>query len=74
MTSFEKSYTTHSSACQMDIWSSRYHIFLPRNDGGGEVISNPNLETLAGDDGGGGIFWPEMISSPEMTNTRAIPL
>ena len=40
--------------------------------GGGHF--SPNLETLAGDDGGGegGTFWPEMISSPEMIKAGVI--
>ena len=41
-------------------------------EGGGRF--SPNLETLAGDDGGwaGGRFWPEMISSQEMIKAGAI--
>ena len=39
-------------------------IFSPGDDGG--IHFFPNLETLAGDDVGGGTFWLEMISSSEM--------
>ena len=58
----------------MDIWSSRYDIFFARRWWGAVVtfplISKPWLEMMG--EGGGGTFWPEMISSPEMIKAGVI--